>query len=79
MAASPPPWNSWPLDEQFFDYLCRWTIHNPGNSLTQVLNQITASIDSTKDVRDLIPDAPFPARSLVEALVALLKLGIVNI
>jgi hypothetical protein len=78
MATSPPPWNSWSLDEQFFGSLCRWTVQNPGNSLTQVLDKITNGIDTTKDFRSLIPDAPFPARSLIEALLSLLKLGIVS-
>ena len=75
MAASPPPWNSWSLDEQFFGSLCRWTVNNPGNSLAQILDKITTTIDNTRDLRSLIPDAPFPARSLVEALLSLLKLG----
>ena len=78
MAASPPPWNSWSLDEQFFGSLCRWTVNNPGNSLAQVFEKITTTIDNTSDLRRLIPDAPFPARSLVEALLSLLKLGIVS-
>jgi hypothetical protein len=78
MVASPPPWNSWSLDEQFFGSLCRWTLQNPGSSLTEVLNKIRASIDITKDLRGLIPNAPFPARSLIEALLSLLKLGIVR-
>jgi hypothetical protein len=80
MVASPPPWDSWSLDEQFFGSLCRWTLQNPGSSesLTEVLNKISASIDTTKDLRGLIPDPPFPARSLIEALLSLLKLGIVR-
>jgi hypothetical protein len=73
-----PPWNSWSLDEQFFDSLCRWTKDNPGNSLTRVLDKITDGIHTTRDLRGLIPDNPFPARSLIEALLYLLKLGIVR-
>jgi hypothetical protein len=78
MVALPPPWNSWSLDKQFFGSLCRWTIQNPGNSLTQVLDKIINGINTTKDLRSLIPDAPLPAQSLVEALLSLLKLGIVS-
>ena len=78
MTVSPPPWDSWSLDEQFFGSLCRWTVQNPGNSLSQVLDHISAGIDNTKDLSGLIPDAPFPARSLVEALLSLLKLGVVR-
>lgn len=79
MPPSPPPWSSWSLDEEFFSSLCRWTLDHPGSSLAGVLDKISAGIDTTKDLRGLIPDAPFPARSLVEALLSLLKLGIVRI
>jgi hypothetical protein len=78
MAASPPPWSSWSLDEQFFGALSRWTVQNFGSSLTHVLDQISAGLDTAKDLSSLIPDAPFPARSLVEALLSLLKLGLVS-
>jgi hypothetical protein len=73
-----PPWNSWSLDEQFFDSLCRWTKDNSGNSLTSILDKISAGIDDNRDLRAVIPDSPFPARSLIEALLHLLKLGIVR-
>ena len=78
MMDSVPPWNSWSLDEQFFDSLCRWTKDDPGNSLTRVLHKISDGIDTTRDLRTVIPDNPFPARSLIEALLCLLKLGIVR-
>lgn len=74
-----PPWNSWSLDEQFFDSLCRWTKDNPGNSLTHVLDKLNDGIDASRDLRGVIPDNPFPARSLIEALLYLLKLGVVRL
>jgi len=70
------PWKSWSFDEQFFDSLSRWADDNPGNSFTGVLDNISVFIDTTRDLRGVIPDAPFPARSLIEALLSLLKLGI---
>ena len=73
-----PPWNSWSLDEQFFDALCRWTKDNPTNSLTRVFDKICDGIDASRDIRGVIPDHPFPARSLIEALLCLLKLGVVR-
>jgi hypothetical protein len=74
---SPPPWNSWSLDEQFFVSLCRWKLQNDNHTLTQVLDEIRTGIETVEDVTGLIPDSPFPARSMVEALLALMQLGIV--
>jgi hypothetical protein len=51
MAASPPPWNSWSLDEQFFGSLCRWTLDNPGNSLTNAHRFTTKTWDNLEPMR----------------------------
>ncbi|KZP08962.1 hypothetical protein FIBSPDRAFT_249881 [Athelia psychrophila] len=56
--------------------MSRWTIKHPESSLEKVMDKICSAIDSSDSVMQLIPDSPFPARSLVKALVYLLRLGI---
>jgi hypothetical protein len=75
---SPPPWDSWSLDGEFFYSLCSWSLDNRGGLLTEILDKISDGLDGTRDIRAFIPDAPFPAKSLIEALVCLLRLGIVS-
>jgi hypothetical protein len=58
--------------------MSRWTIDHPGSKLDRVLDDISAGIDNGKDLLGLIPDSPFPARSLVTALGCLVKLGTVG-
>ena len=58
--------------------MSRWTIDHPETALDRVLDNICAGIDNGKDLVELIPDSPFPARSLVKALGYLMKLGTVS-
>ncbi|KIM76096.1 hypothetical protein PILCRDRAFT_13006 [Piloderma croceum F 1598] len=55
--------------------MSRWTIDHPATTLDRVLDNICAGIDNRKDLLELIPDSPFPARSLVTGLGYLVKLG----
>jgi hypothetical protein len=75
MPSSPRPWETWHLDEDFFGALSRWTIDNPENSIDRILERISTAIDDRKDLVNIIPDSPFPARSLVQALGQLIKVG----
>ncbi|KZP10166.1 hypothetical protein FIBSPDRAFT_1051471 [Athelia psychrophila] len=72
----PPSWPSWKLDPDFFQAMSRWTMEHPESSLDKVMDNICSAIESSDSVMQLIPDSPFPARSLVTALVYLLRLGI---
>ena len=77
--SSPPSeWESWELDPEFFKAMSRWTIDHPETTLDRVLDDICVGIDNGQDLVELIPDVPFPARSLVKALAYLVKLGAVN-
>ncbi|KZP08977.1 hypothetical protein FIBSPDRAFT_938703 [Athelia psychrophila] len=67
---------SWKLDPDFFVSMSRWTEKHPGSSLKSVMDKICSVIESSADVMAFIPDSPFPARTLVTALVSLLRLGI---
>jgi hypothetical protein len=79
LSSPPSEWDSWELDPKFFKAMSRWTIDHPETTLDRVLDNICAGIDNGKDLLDLIPDSPFPARSLVTALGYLVKLGAVYI
>jgi len=79
MSASSPPWGTWTLDENFFAALARWTIDNPESSIGRILDKICVAIDNSAEVVNFIPDSPFPARSLVQALTALVKVGRVSV
>ena len=74
----PSEWDSWELDPEFFKAMSRWTIDHPETTLDRVLDDICAGIDNGKDLLKLIPDSPFPARSLVTGLGYLIKLGAVH-
>ena len=71
-------WDSWELDPDFFRALTQWTINHPDTTLDGVLKNVCDAIDRGKDLLEVIPDAPFPARSLVKALGCLVKLGTVS-
>jgi hypothetical protein len=77
LSSPPSEWESWELDPEFFKAMSRWTIKHPETTLDRVLDDICVGIDKGKDLVELIPDAPFPARSLVKALGYLIKLGAV--
>jgi hypothetical protein len=72
-----PPWDSWELDPEFFKALSEWTLENPDTSLNSLLDNICVGIDRGRDLLELVPDYPFPARSLLCALGTLVKLGAV--
>jgi hypothetical protein len=57
--------------------MSRWTLEHPETKLDRVFDNICVAIDNGKDIIELIPDSPFPARSLVKALGYLVKLGTV--
>jgi hypothetical protein len=78
MAVSPPPWGSWSLDEEFLGSMCRWTVDHPESSLTKVFDKVIDGVLAAQDLTSFIPDGPFPAKTLVEALFSLLKLGTVS-
>jgi hypothetical protein len=78
MAVSPPPWGSWSLDEEFLGSMCRWTVDHPESSLTKIFDKVIDGVLAAQDLTSFIPDGPFPAKTLVEALFSLLKLGTVS-
>lgn len=72
-------WKNWVIDPQFLASLAEWNQKHPESTLDKILDKISKKIDSASDYTSLIPDTPFPARSLVEGLCKLVHLGVVII
>lgn len=73
-----PPWDEWELDPKFFKTLSRWTRDNPEKSIDRVLQNVCTGLENVQEIMQLVPDSPFPARSLIGALAHLVKLGAVR-
>jgi hypothetical protein len=71
------PWDSWELDPKFFKALSQWTIDNPDTMLDHILDKTCVAIDHGRDFLELVPDTPFPVRSLLKALCHVVQLGVV--
>lgn len=68
----------WDLDPEFFAALTRWTLTHPESSLDRVMEKICFGLDCGKELFELIPDRPFPARGLIKGLAQVVKLGTVR-
>jgi hypothetical protein len=73
-----PPWDDWDLSPKFFAALSRWTHDHPETSLDRLLKDICVGIENSGEFMSFIPDSPFPARGLIQALASLVKLGAVR-
>ena len=76
-AGSIVPWHEWELDKAFFLALTRYTVNHPEATLPRVLDKVTRGLEANQDLFLLIPNVPFPARDLIQALAHLVKLGVV--
>ena len=74
---SSPATMAWDLGPAFFGALSRWTLDNPKSNSDHVLQQIFDGVDNCTALLDIIPDSPFPVRTLVRVLANLVKAGIV--
>jgi len=73
--SAPPPWDPWELNPEFFAAMSRWTIDHPESTLDRILERLCTAIESGQSLLELIPDRPFPARSLIQGITRLLQLG----
>jgi hypothetical protein len=69
------PWDPWELDPEFFAAMSRWTIEHPESTLDRILDRLCTAIENGQPLLELIPDSPFPARSLIKGITHLLQLG----
>ncbi|KAG6873046.1 hypothetical protein C0995_003802 [Termitomyces sp. Mi166 len=75
-AQSPPEeTENWKFNAKFLTALSQWTLQNPEDSFDRILQRVSKAIDAGKDHFNLIPDAPFPARSLIQSLAQIIQLG----
>src|ERR1700694_977180 len=73
-----PSEETWKLDREFFKDLEAWKVQHPDSTLFKVMEKVNAAVTQGQNFLDYIPDAPFPARSLVKGLGYLLSLGVVS-
>jgi hypothetical protein len=79
IARNQPPWDeNWELNDEFFKQMERWEKDHPELGFVKVLEKVTKVIEIGQPFFKLIPNAPFPARSLVQSLTHLLQLGVVS-
>ena len=74
------PWQGWEPDSSFLCKLHKWNIDHKDNKLPVVLAKVNSVLES-KPLEiglECIPDQPFPAKSLIKALVSLVLLGSVS-
>jgi hypothetical protein len=72
-----PAWDPWEIDAEFVKTLSRWNEDHPEHTLERVFAKINTGLENAQPLLQLIPDSPFPARSLVTALAHLVNLGLV--
>jgi hypothetical protein len=73
------PWEeNWKPDKKFFQDLESWKEQHPDATLFKVMETINNAVTQGKNFLDFIPEAPFPARSLVKGLGYLLSLSVVS-
>ena len=75
-----PPWQGWEPDQEFLSKLHQWNIDHKDNKLPAVLAKVNSTLESMplQAALEFIPDHPFPAKSLVKAMISLFLLGSVS-
>ena len=75
-----PPWQGWEPDQEFLYKLHQWNIAHKDNKLPAVLAKVNSALESKplQAALEVIPDNPFPAKSLVKAMIGLFLLGSVS-
>ena len=75
-----PDWEAWNIDGDAITQLSEWGAAHETSNWVKLATKIDKALKSkTIDVlKDFIPDSPFPARTLVKALLSLVELGIVR-
>jgi hypothetical protein len=59
---------------EFFGAVSRWTIDHPESTLDRILDRLCTAVENGQPLLDLVPDSPFPARSLIKGIAHLLQL-----
>ena len=75
-----PPWQGWEPNSDFLYQLRKWNIAHKDEKLPTVLAKVNSILESNplQVTLEFIPDNPFPAKSLVKAMINLFLLGSVS-
>jgi hypothetical protein len=75
-----PPWQGWEPDPDFLYKLNKWNIAHKDDKLPAVLTKVNSILESKtlQAALEFIPNSPFPAKSLVKAMISLFLLGSVS-
>ena len=75
-----PPWKRWEPDSNFLNDLQKWNNTHKNDKLPAILAKVNNILESKplQAALGFIPDIPFPAKSLVKAMVGLFLLGSVS-
>ncbi|KAG6843546.1 hypothetical protein H0H87_003346 [Tephrocybe sp. NHM501043] len=65
----------WELDKVFLEELKHWERDHPRKTLNKILQKVNKAVQKGKPWMEVIPDAPFPAQSLVKGLAQVLLLA----
>ena len=74
------PWKGWEPDQEFLSKLHQWNIAHKDDKLPAVLAKVNSILESKplQAALEVIPDNPFPAKSLVKAMISLFLIGSVS-
>jgi hypothetical protein len=75
-----PPWQGWEPDPDFLYKLHKWNVAHKHDKLPAVLTKVNNVLESKplQAALEFIPNSPFPAKSLVKAMMSLFLLGSVS-
>ena len=75
-----PPWQGWEPEPEFLYKLHEWNKKHKDDKLPAILAKVNSILESNplQTALEFIPNNPFPAKSLVKALVSLFLLGSVS-
>ncbi|KAG6823337.1 hypothetical protein H0H87_001320, partial [Tephrocybe sp. NHM501043] len=65
----------WELDKVFLEELESWECDHLQSTLNKILQKVSKAVQKGKEWKEVIPDAPFPAQSLVKGLAQVLALA----
>ena len=74
------PWQKWEPDSNFLSELHKWNIAHKDDNLPTVLAKVNSILESNplEAALKFISDSPFPAKSLIKAMIGLFLLGSVS-
>ena len=74
------PWQRWEPKSNFLSELHKWNIAHRDDKLPTVLAKVNCILESKslEAALEFIPDNPFPAKSLIKAMLSLFLLGSVS-